>query len=133
MSTTATRVSRIPALTRAEAMSFATEELRRWLDVLRSLTPEEWAAPTECEPWDVRAMTCHVLGATESHALREMTHQLRVYRRAKGGLMIDAMTALQVGDRSDLTAEQIVARSNTPRRGRYAPAPECRVSSDTYP
>jgi uncharacterized protein (TIGR03083 family) len=111
MNTTATRVDDIPALTRAEAMTFAADEFGRWLELLRGLTPEEWATPTECEPWDVRAMACHVLGATESHAsLREMAHQMRAYRRASDQPMIDAMTALQIRDRADLTPEQIVTR-----------------------
>src|SRR5205814_1354021 len=62
MSATATRVEDIPARSRSDAMAFADDEFARWLDVLRGLTPEDWAAATECEPWDVRAMACHVLG-----------------------------------------------------------------------
>jgi uncharacterized protein (TIGR03083 family) len=111
MISTATRVEDIPALSRSEAMAFASHEFDRWLDLLRGLTPEEWSVPTECEPWDVQAMTCHLLGATESHAsLREMAHQMRAYRGAKGEPMIDAMTSLQIRDRADLTPEQIVVR-----------------------
>lgn len=111
MTAIATRVEDIDQLTRSESMAFADDEFGRWLDLLRSLTPEDWAAPTECEPWDVRAMVCHVLGATESHAsLREMAHQMRAYRGAKNGPMIDAMTALQIRDRADLTTAEIVAR-----------------------
>jgi uncharacterized protein (TIGR03083 family) len=111
MNATATRVEGIPALSRSEAMAFASDEFGRWLDLLRGLTPEQWSASTECEPWDVQAMTCHVVGATESHAsLREMAHQMRAYRGAKTEPMIDAMTALQIRDRADLTPEQIVVR-----------------------
>ena len=111
MNTTAIQVDDIPASTRSEAMAFATDEFGRWLDLLRALTPDEWAAPTECEPWDVRAMACHVLGATESHAsLREMARQMRAYRRAKDGPMIDAMTALQIRDRADLSPDDVVTR-----------------------
>jgi uncharacterized protein (TIGR03083 family) len=56
-------------------------------------------------------MVCHVLGATESHAsLREMVHQMRAYRGAKDGPMIDAMTALQILDRAGLSPDEIVAR-----------------------
>jgi uncharacterized protein (TIGR03083 family) len=111
MTAIATRVDDIPSFSRAEAVAFAGDEFGRWLDLLRDLTPEEWAAPTECEPWDVRAMTCHVLGATESHAsLPEMAHQMRAYRGAKTGPMIDAMTALQICDRADLSPAEIVAR-----------------------
>ncbi len=32
------------------------------LATLRSLTPEEWALPTECEAWDVKGIALHVLG-----------------------------------------------------------------------
>jgi uncharacterized protein (TIGR03083 family) len=32
------------------------------LATLRSLTPEQWALPTECEAWDVRGIALHVLG-----------------------------------------------------------------------
>jgi uncharacterized protein (TIGR03083 family) len=109
--TSTTRVQEIPALLRAEAMDLATAEYDRFLDLLRSLTPVEWRRPTECEAWDVRAMTTHVLGEAESHSsLREMAHQMRAYRKAKSGPMIDAMTALQVRDRADVTPDEIVAR-----------------------
>jgi uncharacterized protein (TIGR03083 family) len=111
MNTTATRIEGIPTLSRDEAMAFATDEFDRWLDLLRALTRDEWAAPTECQPWDVRAMTAHVLGATESHSsLREMVHQMRAYRAAKDGPMIDAMTALQIRDRAELTTDDVVGR-----------------------
>ncbi|HMF81833.1 MAG TPA: maleylpyruvate isomerase family mycothiol-dependent enzyme [Acidimicrobiia bacterium] len=111
MTATATHVSDIPGLSRTEAMTIAAEEFGRWLHLLRELTPDQWAAPTECEPWDVRTMVCHVLGATESHAsLREMAHQMRAYRRAKDGSMIDAMTALQIRDRASLSPDEIVPR-----------------------
>jgi uncharacterized protein (TIGR03083 family) len=111
MNATATRVEGITAKTRSEAMTFATDEFGRWLDLLRGLTPEDWAAATECKPWDVQAMACHVLGATESHgSIREMAHQMRAYRKAKSGPMIDAMTALQINDRADLSPADIVAR-----------------------
>jgi uncharacterized protein (TIGR03083 family) len=54
-------------------------------------------------------MACHVLGATESHgSIREMAHQMRAYRKAKSGPMIDAMTALQIRDRADLSPAEIV-------------------------
>jgi uncharacterized protein (TIGR03083 family) len=111
MNAIATRVVEIPPLTRSEAMAFATNEFTRWLDLLRNLTPDQWAAPTECEPWDVRDMACHVLGATESQAsLREMAHQMRAYRGAKDGPMIDAMTGLQIRDRAGLTPDEVIAR-----------------------
>ena len=109
--TNTTRVQDIPPLSRAEAMDLAAAEYDRFLDLLRSLTPDEWRRPTECEGWDVRAMASHPLAEAESHAsLREMSHQMRAYRNAKSGPMIDAMTALQLRDRADLTPDEIVVR-----------------------
>jgi len=112
MTTTSTiRVQDIPPLSRAEAMDLAAAEYDRFLDLLRSLAPEEWQRQTECEDWDVRAMASHVLAEAESHAsLRETAHQMRAYRKAKSGPMIDAMTALQVRDRAGLTPDEIVSR-----------------------
>ncbi len=111
MNTTATRAQDVAPLSRSEAMTIAAAELDRILDLLRSLTPGEWLRPTECEPWDVRTMATHVLGATESHSsLRETVHQMRAYLAAKSGPMIDAMTALQIRDRADLSPEDVVAR-----------------------
>ncbi len=109
--TNTTRVQDIPPLSRPEAMDLAAAEYDRFLDLLRSLTPDEWRRPTECDGWNVRAMACHLLAEAESHAsLREMTHQMRAYRNAKSGPMIDAMTALQVRDRANLTPDEIVVR-----------------------
>jgi uncharacterized protein (TIGR03083 family) len=111
MNTTATRVQDISPLSRVEAMALAATAYDRFLDLLRSLTPDQWRRPTECEPWDVRAIASHVLAEAESHSsLREMAHQLRAYRNAKSGPMIDAMTALQVRDRADSKPDEIVAR-----------------------
>lgn len=111
MNTTTTRIEDIASWSRPDAMTVAAAELDRFLDLMRSLSPDEWKRPTECEPWDVRAMTTHVLGATESHSsVRETAHQMRAYRGAKYGPMIDAMTALQIRDRTDLSPEEIVAR-----------------------
>jgi uncharacterized protein (TIGR03083 family) len=109
--TSTTRVQDIPPLSRTEAMALAAAEYDRFLDLLRSLAPDEWRRPTECEAWDVRAMASHLLAEAQSHSsLREMAHQMRAYRKAKSGPMIDAMSALQVRDRSDLTPDEIVAR-----------------------
>jgi uncharacterized protein (TIGR03083 family) len=109
--TSTTRVQDISPLSRDEAMDLAGDEYDRFLDLLRSLPPEEWRRPTECEAWDVRAMATHLLAEAESHSsLREMAHQMRAYRKAKSGSMIDTMNALQVRDRADLTPDEIVGR-----------------------
>jgi uncharacterized protein (TIGR03083 family) len=139
MNTTATRVRDIEPLSRSDAMKLAADELDRFLDVLRSLAPADWQRPTECEPWDVRAMATHVLGATESHSsIRETIHQARAYRKANSGPMIDAMTALQIRDRADLSPDDIVARferaaPRSVRSRRRMPAPLRRMRMKVDP
>jgi uncharacterized protein (TIGR03083 family) len=139
MNTTATRVRDIEPLSRSDAMTLAAEELDRFLDVLRSLAPADWQRPTECEPWDVRAMATHVLGATESHSsIRETIHQTRAYRKAKSGPMIDAMTSLQIRDRADLSPDEVVARferaaPRSVRSRRRMPAPLRRMRMKVDP
>jgi uncharacterized protein (TIGR03083 family) len=101
---------RAAALPRDTAMLLAETEYQRFLEMLRALRPGDWAKPTECPGWDVRAMAAHALGMVEMAAsVRENNRQLKV-ARARGGLFIDDLTALQVEEREALTPGQIVAR-----------------------
>jgi uncharacterized protein (TIGR03083 family) len=93
-----------------EAMGLAETEFARMVEQLRSLSPEDWRRPTDCELWDVRAMASHVLGMAESQAsMRQFAHDYRGAGKRSGGKMIDAMTALQVGERASMTPEDIVS------------------------
>lgn len=77
------------ALARPTAMRLAATEYQRLLDVLRSLAPADWAKPTNCSDWDVRAMAAHALGMVEMAAfLREQSRQVRAARR-RGGVFIE--------------------------------------------
>jgi uncharacterized protein (TIGR03083 family) len=102
-------VARVPALGHDEAMGLAETELARVVDLLRQLDPEEWATPTVCDLWDVRAMVSHVLGMTEAQAsVRQFASDFRAAKRRSGGPMIDAMTATQVRQRAELTPAQLI-------------------------
>jgi uncharacterized protein (TIGR03083 family) len=100
----------VAALSHTDAMKLAATEYQRVLDLLRSLSPGQWTAATECPGWDVRAVAAHMLGMVEIAAsLREQMRQVKAAQRA-GGLFIDALTALQVEERADWTPDQIVDR-----------------------
>lgn len=72
--------------------------------------PDSWAKPTECPGWDVRAVAAHALGMVEMAAsIRENNRQLNL-ARSRGGVFIDALTALQVEERAGMTPDQITAR-----------------------
>ena len=99
---------RQPTLGRATAMRLAAAEYGRFTAQLRTLTPQQWAAPTSCPDWDVHAMVCHVLGMAEAFASPvEQVRQLVAARRA-GGLFLDALTALQVDKHRHRSAQELV-------------------------
>ena len=112
-----TDVASIPPLTHLEAMTRQAAELQRSLDLMRSLTTDDWSGRTDCPDWDVRLLYLHVLGACESGAsLREFVHQARAanaFQRAHGGPQEAALSAIQVADRMDVTPAALVARFDT--------------------
>jgi uncharacterized protein (TIGR03083 family) len=98
------------ALPRPVAMRLAATEYDRCAEMFRSLSPAQWARPTDCPAWDVRQMAAHMLGMAEMAAsLRENMRQQRKAAKA-GGVYIDALTQLQVDERADWTPERITAR-----------------------
>jgi uncharacterized protein (TIGR03083 family) len=108
--TTAERTApRVPHLDRPTAMRLAATEYDRFLAQLRLLDSADWTAPTTCPGWDVRAMACHVLGMAEmAGSLRQQVHQQRAAARAGGG--IDALTGVQVRDRTHLSPSDVMDR-----------------------
>ena len=110
LAVTARSQPRAAALPREVAMRLAATEYQRFADLLRALGPGDWTKPTECPGWDVRAMAAHALGMVEMAAtIRETNRQLRL-ARSRGGVFIDALTALQVEERADMTPAEITAR-----------------------
>ncbi|MGH3496241.1 MAG: maleylpyruvate isomerase family mycothiol-dependent enzyme [Nocardioidaceae bacterium] len=101
-------------------MRLAATEYDRFAALLRSLAPEEWTRPTACPDWDVRAMAAHTLGMAEMAAsIREGRRQQKAATK-RGGAFLDALTALQVEERTHLTADQLTQRYETigPRAAR---------------
>ncbi|MGY1617027.1 maleylpyruvate isomerase family mycothiol-dependent enzyme [Geodermatophilus sp. SYSU D00691] len=107
--TTARTAARTAALDRRTALQLAAGEYHRFLALLRSLTSEEWARPTDCPGWDVRAVAGHVLGQAEMVAsVRQLARQSRVAARAGGD--VDAVTAHQVQAFAGLSRDELVGR-----------------------
>jgi uncharacterized protein (TIGR03083 family) len=107
---TGTAPARRSALERSTAMWLAATEYQRYLEHLRELSTQDWVRPTDCPDWDVRAMATHVLGMAEMAAsIREGARQ-RKAARSRGGVFIDALTALQVAEHAGQTPAEIVAR-----------------------
>jgi uncharacterized protein (TIGR03083 family) len=97
-------------LDRVVAMRLAATEYDRVIDLLRALSPTDWHAPTDCPEWDVRAMAGHLLGMAKMAAsIRQNMRQTRAAGR-RGGVFIDALTALQVEEHADLSPRELVER-----------------------
>ena len=97
-------------LARPVAMRLAAAEYQRFIEVLASLSPDDWSKPTECPGWDVRAMAAHALGMAELAAsIREQLRQVKIATK-RGGVFLDALTSLQVEERAGMNPAQILAR-----------------------
>jgi len=111
---TATRVETIPPITRSEVEGLATTEYARMANQLRSLTADDWSAPTDCPRWDVRAVAGHSTGMLATFTgyrtlMRAMSRATKAAKRS-GEPMIDALTAEQVVDHAGLSTSELIAK-----------------------
>jgi uncharacterized protein (TIGR03083 family) len=101
---------RLSTLDRSTLMRLAATEYDRFTSMLATLSEQDWNQPTDCPGWDVRTMASHVLGMAEMAA--SMRQGVSQFRRAKkrGGVFIDALTAVQVEARTTMSAQQVIDR-----------------------
>ena len=122
---TATSVDLIPIIKRTEVENLAATEYSRLADQLRLLDNDDWAKPTVCELWNVRAMAGHNLGAMGdfSSFKKFMVRMFAARKSAKaGGLkMVDALTELQVAATAALTNDELLRQIDDtgPRAARW--------------
>lgn len=120
---TGIRIEGVRPLARPETTALAAAETARMVALLRSLSDEDWARPTDCPAWDVRAMAAHVVGMTETFAsLRRFARDMRAGGRAAGdGPFIDGLTSVQVRDRAGVAPGALVDRLEEagPRQARW--------------
>ncbi len=101
---------RVSTLDRATLMQLAAAEYDHFTTALEKLNSDDWSKPTECAGWDVRTMASHVLGMAEMAAsVPEGIRQMGAAKK-RGGVFIDALTAVQVEKRTDLTPQQLIDR-----------------------
>jgi uncharacterized protein (TIGR03083 family) len=103
---------RVPVLERGAAMTSAATEYMRSVALLERVTPGQWALPTDCPGWDVRAVAGHMLGMTQMTATLPALarQQMAAQKGAKktGTVMIDVLTALQVAMNAGLSPAEVV-------------------------
>ena len=129
---------RRPGLERGTAMRLAAEEYDALVAQLRGLSPGQWRLDTCCTGWDVHAMACHVVGMAEFAAspVEQAKQGLRAKRR--GGLFIDALTAVQIAKHVHRTPAEVVeglaaAGPRAAKGRRRTPAPLRKVRMGNQP
>lgn len=98
-------------LTRAEGQALMATQNEAILDTFRSLSPEEWNAVTDCDPWTVKDIAAHLIGwAAALTSPPEYVRQLAARRRFKQrfGNTTDAQNQVQVEMRSHLSPAELV-------------------------
>src|SRR5260221_10662372 len=125
---------------RPEARVLAEGEFVEMAQTVASLSPEEWAMPSDCTGWDVRKMVLHVLGSGDAQAsVREFMHQMRrgipLNKEIDSHHWVDGLNELQIRERVHLSNNELVAqlravgpqavkgRWGTPPPMRYLPIP----------
>jgi uncharacterized protein (TIGR03083 family) len=96
-----------------ETVELGRTETSRMVALLRDLRPADWARPTDCTEWDVRALAGHVLGMTETFTgLPVMARTMIGAGRAqeKGTTFVDTMTARQVRANASLSTGELISR-----------------------
>ncbi|MBP8003229.1 MAG: maleylpyruvate isomerase family mycothiol-dependent enzyme [Chloroflexi bacterium] len=91
--------TQIPYATADEAFTLLRTELERFLALVETLNPDDWAKPTACTEWTVRDMLAHQAGGYASGTgYKELFRQYA--RKPKAGqLPEDAVNEFQLAER----------------------------------
>lgn len=116
-------------------MRLAADEYARILDLLQTFDERDWAQRTDCDPWTVRDIVAHLVGAAEATAsIREQLRQQRAGGAQHGVELMAAVNALQVAERAMLSGPELVdlladasARGVKARRALPAPVRMLRI------
>lgn len=79
--------------------------------LLRTLEPDEWKLPTDCDRWTVRNMLAHLVGSSQEMGRPWITvRRVVVGRRRHPGMdSLDARNEAQVEDLADRSGPELVA------------------------
>jgi uncharacterized protein (TIGR03083 family) len=114
MTMSAMDVTTVPRIGHAEAMQIAAVETRKFASALRDVQPADWAKPTDCARWDVRALAAHVVGSAAGQASpREFFRQVRAGRPVVAEIGAeywwDGMNEIHVRERTSLSVDELIA------------------------
>lgn len=99
----------IPDTNADEAYRLMQTSFNRFIRLIESLDTEDWSRPTACTAWDVHDMVAHQAGGYASGV--SYAEMLRQYTRLpkRGQLPEDAINELQVGERKDMSPDDLIA------------------------
>jgi hypothetical protein len=83
-----------------EGMSLFSEEMKRHLDLMRSLTADDWMKKTECPAWDCSARWCPSSWPLRRLARRTRSRSLAISKRRS---FIDDRVCLPLQGRDEPT------------------------------
>ena len=101
---------RTSTLERPVLMRLAAVEYDRCAALLGQLRPTDWGRPTECPEWDVRDLVSHMLGMAEMAASIPVAVRQMRSAKQRGGVFVDALTAVQVDERRALSGPDMARR-----------------------
>ncbi len=89
--------------TTVDAMALARDERADLADLLATLTPAQWDAPSLCSGWRVRDVVAHMF------SYEELGGAGLVGRFIRGGLLPDRVNAVGVAHHSDHSTDDLLA------------------------
>jgi uncharacterized protein (TIGR03083 family) len=96
---------------RGEGTILSRVQYARLVETLRTLSDEEWEAPTDCTGWTVKDVAAHVYGNLECVAApREFVRQAREGKRLDPENPYDGLNAYQVRKHASLSGPELVQR-----------------------
>lgn len=102
--------------TESDAATLCTTEYGRLSSLLRELSPDDWAKPTDCTRWTVRDLVGHLVGAAENTGLMSMMRLalagIRVQRRERLGDIVDGMNEVQIEALAGVATDELLGRMN---------------------
>ena len=98
----------VPYVNAEEAYTLLANEFERFSQLLDKLSEEDWNIPTACTDWTVKDILAHQAGGYASGSgYGEMVRQYTA-KKKPGQLPEDAVNELQVGERRDKSAREII-------------------------
>ena len=98
--------------TTVDAMSLARDERADLADLLATLTPAQWEAPTLCSRWRVREVVAHVF------SYEDLSTPGLIGRFVRGGVVTDRVNQIGVDAFADRSPEELLALARSHLRPR---------------